>query len=508
LAAVPVGALVAIPAIRLPGVFLAVATLGFGVLLEQLIYPMNFMFTTDQSGIPTPRPSGGIGAWQFGSDIGFFYVLLLFALGTVATMALIVKGPLGRILKAMSYSRIALETGGLSTRTPQMLVFCISAFFASLSGALAASLANFAVGTSFPSFQSLIIFAVVVVTAIGEPWYAIIGAAGLALIPSYVTSPNAAVYLQLAFGIAAVGYVFSSARPLTVPLLVRRLADRLDGAFRRTPSPAQTTSATTLVPRRSKGEGLVVRNLTVQYGAVIAINDLSLDVPLGKITALIGPNGAGKTSTFNACSALIKPRSGIFEIGGMNISTFSSPKRARAGLGRGFQQPQLYDGLSVTENVRMGREAPLSGRNVVRQMMSGGKSQRAISASASEAMRLVGIEKLADTDCGLLSAGQRRLTELARCLAGDFDVLLLDEPSAGLDRRETALFAEVLKKAVRERNIGILIVEHDMDLVLGISDRIHVVDFGVKIFEGSPDEVMTSDTVRKAYLGTMLAGQS
>jgi ABC-type branched-subunit amino acid transport system ATPase component len=168
----------------------------------------------------------------------------------------------------------------------------------------------------------------------------------------------------------------------------------------------------------------------------------------------------------------------------------------------------LYDGLSVAENVRMGREAPLSGRNVVRQMMSGGKSQRAISASASEAMRLVGIEKLADTDCGLLSAGQRRLTELARCLAGDFDVLLLDEPSAGLDRRETALFAEVLKKAVRERNIGILIVEHDMDLVLGISDRIHVVDFGVKIFEGSPDEVMTSDTVRKAYLGTMLAGQS
>ncbi len=169
LVAIPVGALVALPAIRLTGVFLALATLGFGIFMENLFYTENWMFGPTTEGIPTPRPS------FMGGDHGFYYVILLFTLGTVALIMFIHEGRLGRILRAMSDSPLALETHGTTVNVARVLVFCISSFLAAISGALGASLFHFAVGSDFDSFSSLTLVALIVILVTGAPWYAVLG---------------------------------------------------------------------------------------------------------------------------------------------------------------------------------------------------------------------------------------------------------------------------------------------------------------------------------------------
>ena len=176
--------------------------------------------------------------------------------------------------------------------------------------------------------------------------------------------------------------------------------------------------------------------------------------------------------------------------------------RSRFGLGRTFQKAELFNSLSVRENVVLGREASMAGANPLTQLV-GSRSDRAVVRRAvDEAMELTGIGPLADLQAGLLPAGQRRLVELARVLAGPFDLLLLDEPSAGLDAGETVSFGNVLSGVVAERGAGILLVEHDMALVCQICAHIYMLDFGRLVFEGSPEEMLDSDVVRAAYLGS------
>jgi ABC-type branched-subunit amino acid transport system ATPase component len=167
---------------------------------------------------------------------------------------------------------------------------------------------------------------------------------------------------------------------------------------------------------------------------------------------------------------------------------------------------ELFDSLTVRENVSLGREAALAGRRPWRHLAETRGEQRGRGEAAEQAMALAGIADLAGRPVAALSTGQRRLVELARCLAGRFDVLLLDEPSSGLDAVETARFGEILTRVVAERGAGILLVEHDMALVMSICDYVHVLDFGTKIFEGTTAEVSSSEEVRAAYLGTEPVG--
>jgi len=506
LVTVPVGAVVAIPAIRLSGVFLALATFGFGILLEQMFYTMNFMFGPTSNGINASRPSGGIGGWQFGSATGFYYVLLVFAvLSAVAIMA-IQQGRLGRLLRAMRDSPTALQTFGTGLVTTRVLVFCISAFFAGLAGGLTASLFQFAVGTQYASFSSLTYFALVVIVVAGDPWYALIGAAGLALVPGYWTSANASTYLQLLFGIGAVTYVFN--RPPSVPTGLRQAIERLAGGTRaRTREAAAAAAnaaarAAALVSSSRLRSGLEIRDLTVRFGGVTAVNTVTLAAPLGTITGLIGPNGAGKTTTFNACSGLVNPTKGAIVLDGRTISGLGPSRRARRGLGRTFQRAELFDSLTVEENVAMGREAWLAGGNPGSQLRARRRDVRAVQAAVDEAIGLTGLDDVRHVQAGLLSTGQRRLVELARALAGPFEMLLLDEPSSGLDATESTRFGDILRLVVSERGVGILLVEHDMSLVRQVCERVYVLDFGTQIFEGSVAEMHSSPVVQAAYLGT------
>jgi ABC-type branched-subunit amino acid transport system ATPase component len=246
---------------------------------------------------------------------------------------------------------------------------------------------------------------------------------------------------------------------------------------------------------------LIVEKVTVRFGGTVAVNDASLTALGGMVTGLIGPNGAGKTTTFNACTGLVHPTSGSVRLGDRLLDKQSPHKRAQLGLGRTFQRMQLFESMTVYENVRTGPEAMYSDRHLLAQFFCPPKEARDIRSRADDAMQRCGISHLSRRTVADLSTGQRRLVELARALATPFKFLLLDEPSSGLDHSETDAFGQVLRDFVRDTGCGILLVEHDMTLVAGVCQQIYVLDFGRIIYSGTTSEALASDTVKAAYLG-------
>ena len=248
--------------------------------------------------------------------------------------------------------------------------------------------------------------------------------------------------------------------------------------------------------------GLVVSEVTVRYGGHTAVDRVNLTAPPGRITGLIGPNGAGKTSLFNACSGLVPVAGGSVELDGHDLTHVPPAVRAQRGLGRTYQRMELFDSLTVRENVALAHEAGLAGSNPLRHLLPRPGDRAEVDERVDAALVQCGIEDLAGQKAGNLTTGQGRLLELARVLAADFRILLLDEPSSGLDTGETERFGQVLREVIADRGLGILIVEHDMALVMALCDYIYVLDFGALIFEGSPADVLGSPAVRAAYLGS------
>jgi ABC-type branched-subunit amino acid transport system ATPase component len=248
--------------------------------------------------------------------------------------------------------------------------------------------------------------------------------------------------------------------------------------------------------------GLSVTELTVRFGGLVAVDDVSLEAAGGAITGLIGPNGAGKTTTFNACTGVVRATAGRVRLGDHALDRLSPAARAERGLGRTFQRMELFDSMTVAENVALGPEALFSGRRPWGQLWGSRSERHEIIRRASEAVDRCGIADLGRRPAGDLSTGQRRLVELARALASSFTFLLLDEPSSGLDVGETEEFGRILKEAVDSTGLGILLVEHDMALVSRVCSYAYVLDFGRLICQGPTGQVLSSDVVKAAYLGT------
>jgi ABC-type branched-subunit amino acid transport system ATPase component/branched-subunit amino acid ABC-type transport system permease component len=491
--AVPVGALVAVPAIRLSGLFLALATLGFGILVQKLLYGEGWMFTELAQGRVMPRPSFA------DTPESFYYVVLSAVVLTGAVVAVIQRSRLGRLLQGMSGSPRAVTAMGLSTNVSKVIVFCISAYLAAVAGALIGVTRGFAVGGDafYLPFFSLVLLAMLTIAPFGEPWYALVPAVA-AVVPGYITGSHTTDWLTAIFGVSAILVATQGGHPAIAPAL-SRLLDRIGGRHQVSRSPSVHVPVQRPVDSRS---GLSVRDLNVRFGGLHAVRDVSFDAPPQRITGLIGPNGAGKTTTFDACSGLNRRYQGAVQLHGTDVSRAPAAERARRGLGRTFQRMELGESLSVIDNVMLGREAGQAGARPHSQLAASPSQRRMTEDSAWSALELCGIEELANRQAGALSTGQRRLVELARCLAGPFDILLLDEPSSGLDHYETAQFGDLLQQVVAERGLGILLVEHDMELVMRVSDHIYVLDFGRLLFAGSPGEVASSEIVRAAYLGS------
>ena len=235
---------------------------------------------------------------------------------------------------------------------------------------------------------------------------------------------------------------------------------------------------------------LEVDDVVVQFGGVTAVDHATFAIEPGQITGLIGPNGAGKTTCFNVITGLQKPTAGHVRLDGRDITGLPVHRRAKRGMARTFQRLEAFGSLSVRDNVRVALDIHRGLRGLV---------QRA-GADIDAVLERVGIAMYADDPADSIPTGAARLLELARCLAGDPQLLLLDEPSSGLDEAETDAFGELLKDLTSEGK-AILMVEHDMDLVMAVCDDIHVLDFGKVIASGKPAEVRANPVVQKAYLG-------
>jgi ABC-type branched-subunit amino acid transport system ATPase component/branched-subunit amino acid ABC-type transport system permease component len=496
--AAPVGAVLAIPAIRFPGLYLALATLGFGLLLQNMFYGESYFFGNFGVGLTIPRPQ--LSWLDLSSDTGYYYmVLAVVILATILVFA-VERSRLGRLLRAMADSPAGVASCGTSINVSRVLVFCLSASLAAVAGVLDGGVLGVVGGDNYQPITSLQLFALIVLTFGDAPWYAVMAAFGQVLAPAYIsTSPTVGYVLTLLFGVGAIAHSVTSGSARQFPAFARRALDRL--ALRRNTGLTPTASVS-VIPRRYPVDGVLsIENVAVSYGGLKAVDGVSLEAKAGKITGLIGPNGAGKTTTFNACTGIVRPNSGTVRLDGRSINREAPSSRARRGLGRTFQQMELFDSLTVRQNVAMGAEGHFAGWNPVDHVITRPAQRQEIQRYTADALTLCALTSLADQRVGSLSTGQRRLVELARCVAGPFHLLLLDEPSSGLDRVETERFGDIVRRVVDERHIGVLLIEHDMELVNRLCDRIHVLDFGKPIFAGTVPEVRSSALVRSAYLG-------
>jgi branched-chain amino acid transport system ATP-binding protein len=246
------------------------------------------------------------------------------------------------------------------------------------------------------------------------------------------------------------------------------------------------------------------RNVTVRFGGLVALNDVSLEVAPGSIVGLVGPNGAGKTTLFGVLSGLLNPQGGEVFLGGQKITGKSPSTRARLGLARTFQQLELFMGLTVREHVVLGYRVRNQRRRLWSDLVTAGALHPASDDENARVDRLVdllGLTSVANTAASVLPLGTARRVEVARALATGPSIVLLDEPSSGLDGHETSQLGAALRTVVEEEKVSLLLVEHDVAMVLGLSSQVAVLDFGVRIAYGTPDAIRNDPAVRAAYLG-------
>ena len=261
-----------------------------------------------------------------------------------------------------------------------------------------------------------------------------------------------------------------------------------------------------LAAAESDGREAVIeaRNVTVRFGGLVALSDVSLRVPPASIVGLVGPNGAGKTTLFGVLSGLLRPQEGDVFLSGQRVTRSAPSKRARLGLARTFQQLELFMGLTVREHVVLGYRVRNQRRRLWSDLVTAGSLHPRTADEQERVDHLIDLLDLgsvADAPASVLPLGTARRVEVARALATGPSIVLLDEPSSGLDGHETAQLGGALRTVVEQEQISLLLVEHDVAMVLGLSSEVAVLDFGVRIAYGTPDEIRNDPAVRAAYLG-------
>ncbi len=249
---------------------------------------------------------------------------------------------------------------------------------------------------------------------------------------------------------------------------------------------------------------LVAQSVTVRFGGLLAVDDATLNVPEGEIVGLIGPNGAGKTTLFNAICGFLQPARGLIKLDGADITKLPPSRRARLGIGRTFQKLELFHRMTVFDNLLVAAESAASKLDLASDLMHlprRPREERRCAEIARGVMNELDLGWAAERRASDLPVGTGRILELGRALCTQPQIMLLDEPSSGLDTRETHAIGQLLQRINAERGIGILLVEHDMDLVMEVCRQINVLDFGRMIAHGTPAEIVAEPAVRSAYLG-------
>ena len=487
--------------LKLSGHYLPLCTLAWGLSLYFLFGNMDWL--GGQTGI-TGIPPIELFGYSLASprELGILiWALLLLGLWALHNL---LDSREGRAIRALKTGRVMAESMGVDTASYRLKVFVVAALLAALSGWLYAHLQRFVNPTPFNINIGIEYLFMAVVGGSGYLWGAVLGATLITLLKEQLqdllprllgASGN---FELIVFGLLMLFVLQRFAEGLwpTLSTAVNRLLKQPDRRL-------SERSASPLRARALPAAGtplLEARDVTKRFGGLVANNAVSMDLKAAEIHALIGPNGAGKSTFFNMISGVDDPTTGVVHLMGKPMTGHPSREFAAMGLGRTFQHVRLLGQRSVLENVAVGAHAR-GKRGLLASMLRLDRAEEAaLQAEARHQIERCGLGEFADRPAASLALGQQRLIEIARALAGHPAALLLDEPAAGLRSLEKNALAALLTQ-LRAQGLGILVVEHDMEFVMNLSDRITVLEFGTVIATGTPQEIQSNQKVLDAYLG-------
>ncbi len=498
--AISVGVALVLGAItlRMSGHYLPLATIAWGLTIYYTISNMEFLGKYDGLlGVP-PLTLGGV---SLGSGRGIYVLIWLIALVAALAVTNLLDSRPGRAIRSLKNGTTMAEAMGISTFRYKVVAFVLAAVLASISGWLFAHFQRTVNPSPFGLNKGIEYLFMAVLGGVGQVWGAFLGAGVLkvvedqlqTLLPKLMgTSGNFEI---IVFGLVLIAVLKYAPDGLWTFV----------GRWLPTPKRTKDWANAPKLARRDKpvaGELLLdVDRVRKAFGGLVAVNDVSFQIRAGNIVGLIGPNGAGKSTTFNLITGVLSLTSGQVRFRGQSVAGLPSRDIARRGVSRTFQHVKMIPEMTVLENVALGGYLRTSSGTAKAILRLDRAEERSLFAEAEAQLARIGMADKLHELAGNLALGPQRLMEIARALCTDPALLLLDEPAAGLRHKEKQALADVLRQLKRE-GLSILLVEHDMDFVMGLTDRIVVMEFGTRLIEGTPQEVQDSPIVRAAYLGT------
>ena len=507
LAAATAATLIGLGALRIKGLLLAVSTFAFAMAASQYIYRRPVLTGGNSQSVPFRR--GSLGPIDLSSQRSYYFVCLGALVVVLALVARLRNSGIGRSIIAVRENENTAAAYTVAPGRTKLTAFALAGGLAGLGGALLGGLVQNIPFTNrfFLIGDSLRLVSIVVIGGLGTLTGPILGSLWVIGLPAIwpdnnlvplFTSSIGMLILLLYFpgGLVQIAY---SARGALLGWAERRLD----------PAPVKTivTPPASVVGVGDRpvitGVALATVDVSVRFGGLRAVDSVTLHVDAGEVVGLIGTNGAGKSTLMNAVGGFV-PGDGRVELLGRDVTSRSASARARMGLGRTFQAARLFPELTVRETVQVALEARYRARLIPTALVLPGatRAERTKAAEAAELIDFLGLGRYVDAFVAELSTGTRRIVELAGLLALDARVLCLDEPTAGVAQRETEAFGPLLRQIQQELGASMLVIEHDMPMIMGLSDRVYCLEAGKIIAEGVPEEVRKDPGVVASYLGT------